>query len=101
MLERKVKVRSESVAASNDDVEHLRRAVHRLERADSKHQIGIDAGEHAEQVNQAQRRRQVATVRSEMDAREDDLFEARGSGSCHLAHDVGCWQTAPGATGRR
>src|SRR4051794_24009416 len=67
-------------------------AIHRLERADPKPhrptQAGVEVVERAQQIEERYRLRQVAPVRSEVNAGNRDLFEARGRDTIELRDDV-------------
>jgi hypothetical protein len=80
-------------------IDHLGRAVHRLERADAKaHHRAAHEG--PQQLDERRSRVQIPTVRSEMDAGKRDLLETRIDNAVdfgeHPAH-----RHASGLTSRR
>ena len=84
-----MKVRREGVGTSHE-VDHVRRAVHWLERADAKEEVGLKPDntyllvKRTQEFNQRRPRIQVAAIRSEMDARERDFFETCRRNAVHF-----------------
>src|SRR5262245_64514379 len=93
-------MRREPAAASRDQIDDFRRAVHRLERADPEHEDVRAALERPEQGNERDGRLQVAAVGSEMDTCQGNLAEARRGDASDFANHV--WQgKAPAGPARR
>src|SRR4029079_13705649 len=72
VLERQMEMRRKAAVACSYQLNDRWRAVHRLERADAKNDIRIDAFECFQQIEQSHGCRQVASIRSQMDACEYD-----------------------------
>src|SRR5436190_22659795 len=87
MLQREVEMRRESAAARRNEIDDGWRAVHRLERADSKNDVCIEAMECLQQIQECHRRRQVASVRAEMHTGEYDLLESSRGHANQVPYD--------------
>ena len=87
VLQRQMKVWRHPSAAAGDEIDDLRRAVHRLERADPECDVEIGGEERPQQLDQRRVRVQIAAVRTEMDAGEGDLLETGFSDSPRLGDD--------------
>ena len=96
-----MEMRREPAAARGDEIDDVRRAVHRLERADAERDVEGGRLEPLQQVEQRRRRRRVAAVRPEMDAGERDLLEAGRRGPGGIANDDVRRQAPAGTAGRR
>ena len=98
VLQRQVEMRREAAAARGDEIDDLRRAIHRLERADPERHVGRRRSRARAAVDSERaRRRQVAPVRAEVDAGQRDLLEAGGRDALDLAKR----RRQPAGCGRR
>ena len=98
VLQRQMEVRREAAAAAGDQLDDLRRAVHRLERADPERHVGArDVEARAAASTSDAARLEVAPVRAQVHAGQRDLLEAGGRDPLDLADDVG----RPAGCGRR
>src|SRR6187401_2263915 len=96
VLERQVEVRRETAAACGDELDDLRRAVHRLERTYPEREVDPGGVERVYQVQQRSGRGKIATVRSEVHAGQDDFLETRGGDTLDfLDHRVERHAAAP------
>ena len=73
MLQRQMEMRRQSRRRGNQ-IDDLRRAVHRLERADPKQHVGVATRQHAHERRQSDAVVEIAAVRAEMNTRDRDLL---------------------------
>src|SRR5687768_18471057 len=83
-----MEVRREASAAGRHQLHDLRCAVHGLERADPERDVHVEFGESPERFEQRGWWQKIPAIRSEMDARESDLAEARIVHAPHFGDDV-------------
>ena len=99
MLQRKMKMGREPRAGGHQ-LDHLRRAVHRLERAHPHQEVGRVGGERPQQRGERRRRSQVAAVGTEVDAGQLQLAVPRRDRLVHLVEHPR-QRRAPAAPARR
>ena len=89
-----MEVRREPSTAARDEIDDLRRAVHRFERADAERHVAADRQQRAQQIRERRRTREIATVGSEVDAGDRDSLNPALRDALHVRDHVGDRQAA-------